>query len=111
MGDESGSEASRSLSELRVVELRAELELRGQDVKGKKAELLSRLRAAMEAEGLDPDTHRFSCQFPPPLSCCYFVHACLSPCWVDAQPRHICANEFQKRPSSLFASRKSENED
>lgn len=50
---------NRKLSELRVVDLRGELEKRGLDKSGNKQVLVERLLKIMEEEGLDPDSYDF----------------------------------------------------
>uniref|UniRef100_A0A5S6R1A4 Scaffold attachment factor B1 n=1 Tax=Trichuris muris TaxID=70415 RepID=A0A5S6R1A4_TRIMR len=49
----------RKLVDLRVVELKNELDKRGLDKTGVKALLISRLQEALRGEGSDPDTHVF----------------------------------------------------
>lgn len=50
---------NRKLSELRVVDLRSELEKRGLDKTGNKQVLVERLEKVMKEEGLDPDLYDF----------------------------------------------------
>ncbi|XP_040846643.1 scaffold attachment factor B2 isoform X2 [Ochotona curzoniae] len=52
---ESGTTATRRLSELRVIELRAELRKRNLDTGGNKSALMERLKKAVKEEGQDPD--------------------------------------------------------
>ncbi|KAK4871744.1 hypothetical protein RN001_015868 [Aquatica leii] len=47
------------LPDLRVVDLRSELEKRGLDKAGNKQALLERLQKALQDEGLDPETYQF----------------------------------------------------
>ncbi|KAH0625830.1 hypothetical protein JD844_034128 [Phrynosoma platyrhinos] len=54
-GSSGGSDSTRRLAELRVVDLRAELKRRNLDTGGNKSVLLERLRKAMEEEGGNPD--------------------------------------------------------
>lgn len=49
----------KKLSELRVVDLRNELEKRSLNTTGVKSALLDRLQTALRDEGLDPETHEF----------------------------------------------------
>ncbi|CAG0907957.1 unnamed protein product, partial [Cyprideis torosa] len=49
----------RRLTELRVIDLKAELERRSLDKNGVKSQLMERLKEAMENEGLDPESHIF----------------------------------------------------
>ncbi|XP_063929209.1 SAFB-like transcription modulator isoform X3 [Zophobas morio] len=50
---------SKKLSELRVVDLRAELEKRGLDKNGVKKDLVERLQKALQNEGVDIETYTF----------------------------------------------------
>lgn len=54
----------RKLSELRVVDLKQELEKRGKDGNGVKNVLLERLTQALKDEKLDPETHEFEISTP-----------------------------------------------
>lgn len=54
--DQSGR---KRLNELRVVDLRNELERRSLNTTGVKSALLERLQSALRDEGLDPETHEF----------------------------------------------------
>ncbi|KAK8783438.1 hypothetical protein V5799_010197 [Amblyomma americanum] len=49
----------RKITELKVVQLRAELEGRELDKSGSKPALIERLSKALEEEGLDPEVHEF----------------------------------------------------
>uniref|UniRef100_A0A131Z2K6 Scaffold attachment factor b n=1 Tax=Rhipicephalus appendiculatus TaxID=34631 RepID=A0A131Z2K6_RHIAP len=57
-GDGSAT-VKRKISELKVVQLRAELEGRELDKSGSKTALVERLSKALEEEGLDPETYEF----------------------------------------------------
>lgn len=54
----------RKLSELRVIDLKQELEKRGKDGNGVKNVLLERLTQALKDEKLDPETHEFEIAAP-----------------------------------------------
>ena len=54
--------AGRALKDLRVLELKRELESRGMPTSGNKAVLVQRLRDKMDEEGLDPEHHLFGRQ-------------------------------------------------
>lgn len=49
----------KTIKELKIQEVREQLEKRGLDKTGVKAVLLSRLEEALIDEGKDPETHRF----------------------------------------------------
>jgi len=55
-----GVAPGKRINELRVVDLKAELEKRDQPTGGNKTVLLQRLRGALEAEGADPDQVSFA---------------------------------------------------
>ncbi|XP_013782598.1 SAFB-like transcription modulator isoform X1 [Limulus polyphemus] len=56
---DAGSTTKKKITDLRVVDLRAELEKRGLDKTGVKAALIERLTKCLQEEGLDPDSHLF----------------------------------------------------
>uniref|UniRef100_A0A6P7FIQ6 Uncharacterized protein LOC114330770 n=1 Tax=Diabrotica virgifera virgifera TaxID=50390 RepID=A0A6P7FIQ6_DIAVI len=53
------SQCKPKLSDLRLTELRTELENRELDAAGKKADLVVRLKIALQEEGHDPETYVF----------------------------------------------------
>lgn len=55
----------RKISDLKVVQLRNELEKRDLDKTGFKAALIERLSKALEEEGLDPEAHEFEVPADP----------------------------------------------
>ncbi|KAL3201974.1 hypothetical protein MRX96_012236 [Rhipicephalus microplus] len=57
-GDGSAT-VKRKINELKVVQLRAELEGRELDKSGSKTALVERLSKALEEEGADPETYEF----------------------------------------------------
>ncbi|KAH7971661.1 hypothetical protein HPB52_001159 [Rhipicephalus sanguineus] len=56
---------TRTLSELRVTDLRSELDQRGLDKTGLKAVLIERLSHALREEGENPETYHFTVQVEP----------------------------------------------
>ncbi|KAI1280423.1 SAFB-like transcription modulator [Halotydeus destructor] len=63
-----GETNSKKLADLRVADLKAELEKRGRDSKGVKQTLIERLAAALSEEGHDPSEHLFSTAETPTKS-------------------------------------------
>uniref|UniRef100_A0A6B0UYR7 SAP domain-containing protein n=1 Tax=Ixodes ricinus TaxID=34613 RepID=A0A6B0UYR7_IXORI len=61
----SGSMVKRKITDLKVVQLRNELEKRDLDKTGFKAALIERLSKALEEEGLDPEAHEFEVPADP----------------------------------------------
>ncbi|XP_013778322.1 SAFB-like transcription modulator isoform X2 [Limulus polyphemus] len=57
--ENSGSTTKKKITDLRVVDLRVELEKRGLDKGGVKSALIERLTKCLEDEGVDPDSHLF----------------------------------------------------